>query len=77
VILRLNVTAEQIEERVDRERVLVAQALLPVRVFQNVHSQEGLCHPTFSANCDDVTRNEFPWVTETLSNMKKSAMRSE
>jgi hypothetical protein len=41
-------------EKVDLERVLVAQALLPVRVLlhiRSIPSQECLCYPTFSAAC--------------------------
>jgi hypothetical protein len=47
--------AEQAAEKVDSERVLVAQALLPVLNLQHLHSahsQECLCYWTFSAACE-------------------------
>jgi hypothetical protein len=46
--------ASQAAEKVDSERVLVAQALLPVLNLQHLHSahsQEWLCYWTFSAAC--------------------------
>jgi hypothetical protein len=46
--------ASQAAEKVDSERVLVAQAHLPVLNLQHLHSahsQEWLCYWTFSAAC--------------------------
>jgi hypothetical protein len=46
--------ASQAAEKVDSERVLVAQALVPVLNLQHLHaahSQEWLCYWTFSATC--------------------------
>jgi hypothetical protein len=42
----------QAVEKIDSERILVAQALLPVRISQSAHSHEWLCYPTFSATCE-------------------------
>jgi hypothetical protein len=47
-------TALQAAEKFDSKRLLVAQALLPVRVVLRLsllHSQEWLCYSTFSASC--------------------------
>jgi hypothetical protein len=44
--------ASQLAEKDDSKRLLVAQALLPVRVLLRLslmHSHEWLCYPTFSA----------------------------
>jgi hypothetical protein len=49
---KLASAAEQAAEKFNSKRLLVAQALLPVRVLlplSSMHSQEWLCYSTFSA----------------------------
>src|ERR1700730_3011924 len=55
--MSLWVAASQAAEKVNSMRLLVAQALLPVRVLlhlSSMHSQEWLCYSTFSAACSDA-----------------------
>jgi hypothetical protein len=73
------VAASQVAEKVDLDCVLVAQALLPVRVLQSAHSQEWLCYPTFSATCETATLGfGFTEVARKLpENIHDSEIREE
>jgi hypothetical protein len=56
--LALWVAPSAAAEKVNSMRLLVAQALLPVRVllpFSSMHSQESLCYSTFSAASSAAT----------------------
>jgi hypothetical protein len=65
--------AEQAAEKVDSERVLVAQALLPVLNLQHLHSahsQEWLCYWTFSAACE-------AYATKDICNIRERELKIE
>src|SRR5260370_32641083 len=66
----LKVAAEQAAEKVNSNRLLVAQAFLPVLVLlhlSSMHSQEWLCYSTFSAASEAAThKTSLGRITRTI-----------
>jgi hypothetical protein len=72
--------AEQAAEKVDSERVLVAQALLPVLNLQHLHSahsQEWLYYWTFSAACEACATLSATRMTPEEQRLEESHQRTK